>query len=155
MLSNYELAHMAKKHKVKLNFCNYKDLMPKYKYGSFNGIINMDSSPPDDGNVAGSHWIVLVIRNGHCFYCDSFGQPPPLEIQLFIKSQNCKHYGINKTTFQHLDSTMCGYFAFGLMLALKRHKGSLYDICDDYISIFDVKNTKLNDKIVMKFIDSS
>lgn len=154
MLSNFEIEDICKKRNIKLNYCNFKDKLPNRKYKSFNGIINLDSSSPYDGNPSGSHWTALIIKNRHAFYYDSFGIIYPQEVLNFCKFQNVKHLAYSTKEIQNIDDQHCGYFCIGLLQYVKlhtKHDKDLYDIVQNYLEIFN-EDTKQNTSILEEYL---
>ena len=155
MLSNFEISKITKQHNIKLNYVGYKDLIPAKKYKTFNGIINMDSSDPNDiGGPSGTHWVSLIIRNNQSIYVDSFGCIEPLEIKEFVNQNGLEHFGYNTTQIQDIKDDHCGYYCIALLLFIKHNKGELYDVVDKFINLFD-SNTKKNAKILRNYLTSN
>ena len=131
MLSNFQIDDLAKEHKIKLNYCSFKDTLPKRKYKTFYGIVNLDSSGTD-----GSHWLALIIRDGLAFYCDSFGQIYPTEIEAFCRYQQVKHLAYNTKEIQYINDFHCGFYALSLLYFVQHNKGNLYDVVEEYLQMF-------------------
>ena len=152
MLTNDEIENECKKHNIKLNFCNFKDLLPKRKYKFFNGIINLQSSETNGKYNCGSHWLGLVIRFDNAFYFDSFGEVPPTEITDFVKLQGLHHFGYNTKEIQNMNSERCGWFCIGLLNYLKGStKDNFYQKVDEYLNLYST-DTKLNDAININYL---
>lgn len=56
--------------------------------------------------ISNGHWVALKVGKSKSYYFDSFGQPPPREIELGVK--NLHH---NRTQIQALNQTHCGIYA--------------------------------------------
>ena len=73
------------------------------------GIINLNTS-----YQSGSHWTCFYHdSNNHCYYFDSFGEPPPVELLKYLKSdsdfnQDLPSIKRNSLTVQHDHSSECG-----------------------------------------------
>ena len=157
MLSNIQIEKQMKNMKIPLNYCGFKDLIPKRKSlnGNWFGIINMDSSVPNFHNPSGgTHWVSLVIINQNAFYNDSFGFDCPVEIMSFIKCCNIKHYGYNNFDIQNINDDHCGYYSMSFIKWMYENYAkynTIYDCANDYINKFDT-NTKNNLNILKTII---
>ena len=74
------------------------------------GIINLNTS-----YQSGSHWTCFYnnANNNDCYYFDSFGEPPPVELLKYLKSdsdfnQDLPSIKRNSLTVQHDHSSECG-----------------------------------------------
>lgn len=106
-------------------------------------IANLDPSYMD-----GSHWVALIYRPypKKDVYFDSYGRPPPLEIERRLK----KDYKRNKIQLQHSFSTACGQWCIFFCCALFSNH-ALKKISD----FFDRQSDLLvNDYIVNNFVNS-
>ena len=67
------------------------------------GILNLDVSKNN-----GTHWVCYYKNNEKCYYFDSFGLDPPLELQNYLSSS------IELSTFQiqKFNTHHCGYVGF-------------------------------------------
>ena len=99
----------------------------------------------------GTHWLVLIIKGNNCLYFDSFGMIPRKEIITFCKG---KRLGYSTYIIQDIDSTQCGLYCIALLHFMQSNKGDLYELFNDFINLF-VNNTKLNDKILFKYLKSN
>ena len=83
-LTNYDITNLAKELKIK-NFRGVfmRDTLPDKVNDQECGVVNLDES----GNN-GTHW-VCYYKNSHkgCYYFDSFGLDPPIELQHYLNSQ--------------------------------------------------------------------
>ena len=72
------------------------------------GIMNLNTS-----SEPGSHWTCYYSNDTNVFYFDSFGEPPPIELLKYLKSdlEFSKDLPVikrNALTVQHDQSTECG-----------------------------------------------
>lgn len=91
--------------------CFSKDLIRPGKLGF--SIVNLQSSKQRtfDGQSNGTHWtLVLYLPDKSCYYFDSFGFPPPLE--LTRGNIKCVY---NTAEYQPLGSDLCGYYVLYVM----------------------------------------
>lgn len=135
-LSNFDLMEILDKQNLPINGIFSKDRLPSLKKGFY--IINIQSS--DDGN--GTHWTCLYYDNDDNIYFDSFGFPPPMEVQQYLKS-----YIYNDKQIQNMDSTACGYYciAFIKYLHNKKNKNEAFE---NFLKIF--KTNKLYNDVILK-----
>ena len=137
MLTNFELDHIAKIYDIPLVGVFQKDLLP-YPPKSGNYIVNLQSSK--DGN--GSHYCLLILEET-TFYIDSFGAPPPIEIERFILAFKPLHYGYNKEIIQDLENESCGYYCLCFLLYRKHTTGNIFQVALQYINEYKKNKPKL------------
>ena len=151
MISNFDLEKLAKFYKLPLvSICMKNELPPKPIDGCY--IVNLQSST--DGS--GSHWVSMFVWKSICYYFDSFGAPPPLEIINFIKKKKGSHLYFNNFIIQDLKSSNCGYFSLALLLYMyeNRQNSNLKDAFNKFVNNFADDTTK-NDDILKSFFASS
>ena len=78
------------------------------------GGINLDKA-----SGGGTHWTAIGFKNGNLYYFDSFGQPPPLEIERFAKSHRLP-LKFNKSILQDPDDVSCGFWVIKWILSMAR-----------------------------------
>lgn len=141
-ISNVELIEICKEYNIDLNVC----MKDQFRFGNKYNIVNLQ-----DKGQGGSHWVCVICSAKSCFYFDSFGCSPPVDVHdELIKHYKVIHY--NAYIVQNLKSFMCGYFCLGLILTI--HFNSNKDIItnsNDYINLF-VDNTKLNNGILVNYL---
>ena len=73
-------------------------------------ILNIDHS-----NNNGTHWVSLFIKNGVCYYFDSYGFAPPLEIIDY-----CNNFIIDYSTYQIQmpGEVICGHYCIYVLYRL-------------------------------------
>jgi hypothetical protein len=144
MLSNFELESIAKTYQIPLVGVYQKDMLP-YPAKQGNYIVNLQSST--EGN--GTHYTCFVLdENKHAFYYDSFGAPPPKEVDTFVISFKPIHYAYNKEIIQDLKNECCGYYCLSFFLYRKHHnKEVIFNTALDYIKLFK-DNTMKNLEIL-------
>lgn len=142
-LTNYEIINICNKLNISLNQVCMKDELTDLKLGNY--IINLENH-----NDKGSHWCCFILDYNISLYFDSFGAPPPLEVEQIIKIYYPKIY-YNQEIIQDINSKLCGYYCIGLLYYIKTnpHK-NLLSSADDYIKLFK-DNTKLNDNILRSY----
>jgi hypothetical protein len=144
-LTNFELITLCKIFKIKLNGVFLKDQLSNPQWGNY--IINLASS--NDG-TGGTHWVGLQLGPGGSFYFDSYGAPPPKEVDAFIKQagSTCSY---NNWIIQDLDSHFCGFFCIGFFHYLAKHnKLPINEKSNNFINLFE-DDTKSNDMILKRY----
>lgn len=106
-------------------------------------VINMQGF--NQGDKKGTHWVALAVLPRNSIYFDSFGEPPPLDVQKFVP-QNSTMYWSNKMV-QDLNSQGCGYFAL-YFLARVASGESLRKLR----SRFHLDNLPSNDSILREYV---
>lgn len=149
MLSNYELFDIAEYYRLPLNNIYLRDQCPrKIKEGLY--IYNLDDSKQDI--PYGTHWTCSIGDDKELVYFDSFGTPPPIEIDKFIKSKY-KQYGWNNWIIQNIKSEFCGFFCIALFLYVQNQRlkfKSLMDCVNEFINLFE-NDTSKSDKIIQSY----
>lgn len=120
-LSNFEIDDMMKGINGYIG-CRMRDELPSKLDGAKCGVINSDVS-----TGKGIHWTCFYNDGGDWIeYFDSYGLPPPVEAEKFLKSAGQKIV-FNSSQLQAMGSSACGYFCVHYMK--QRDKGvSPYDI---------------------------
>ena len=120
---------------------------------SFNGVYSRDNLPKtikkgvyeinlDEYEDAGTHWIVLYVKNRKVVYFDSFGvEPVPKEIIKFMKN---KDIIANIFRLQAYDSIMCGYYCIEFINYMLKGKTL------DYTNLFSPNDFKKNDQVIKR-----
>jgi hypothetical protein len=141
-LTNIQLENLA----IEYNIPNFKCIMnnelPKKPMKNANYVVNLENN-----NESGSHWCVVLVRNGKKLYGDSFGCVPTLEVTDFFHKSKGK-YMFNSLIVQDLHSNDCGLFALGLIIYCHIGDGDLFTNGDNYYNMFNPVNLKQNDKII-------
>lgn len=114
-------------------------------------IINMDASDSAGGGH-GTHWVGLWCGVQDAIYFDSFGAPPPVEVQDYI-FRRYRRYGYNAWIIQDYDSNACGLYvvAFANAVAPQRGGRLLKDAANNFVNLFG-ENTKNNDQLLLTLI---
>lgn len=125
----------------------YDELPTKPNTDSYSLVINTDSS-----HEPGNHWLVLLCKNNHYYFFDSFGRQFDDEtfptafstaIKNYIQSKRIK---FNGEILQQLTSNTCGYHC--VYFIEKMVDNSFKDILADFGD-----NLKQNDKIVTDYVN--
>ena len=150
MLSNFDLEELATNYGIELNAIVMKDELARIKPRNGNYFVNLQSS--DEGS--GTHWVCLIVRNKNCFYCDSFGMPPPTDVIDFCKKIPKSTLGFSIENIQNIETETCGWYGLGLLIFIKRYKiPNIYMASSDYLKMFN-EDTLDNNKILIKYFKS-
>jgi hypothetical protein len=115
-----------------------KNELPKKIKDNECGVINLaDSDNP------GTHWVCYFNRDDldYVLYFDSYGLPPPLEVESYLKTSN-KKIQYNTGEIQSSDTVLCGVYCIYVIRELhsgKNYYDVLFDKFDPYPS-YDNEN---------------
>lgn len=141
-LSNFEIMDLIKHNKLNYYFDGVysKDQLPELKPTNFY-IINLQDS--DDGG--GTHWCSFYYSKLQSIYFDSYGFPPPKEVESKIGN-----YIYNDGQLQDMDASSCGYYALSFIKFLhdKTNKEEAFKI---FLKLFKNETIK-NDKILYNLL---
>ena len=86
-------------------------------------ILNLDHSRNN-----GTHWTCVFIENGVCYYFDSFGFSPPIEVEEYLRKFDKRYY--NSFEIQKGNQVICGHFC--IYMLIKLNDGiNFYEILDE------------------------
>ena len=145
-LSNFDIIDIIKQLQLDYCFCGVysKDQLPPTQELIRTKFYIVNMQDHDEGE--GTHWVVFYYNKPlTSIYFDSFGFPPPEDVEEVIKE-----YIYNDEDIQDLESTACGYFciAFIKFLHDKQDKQEAYKA---FVKIFKL-DTSQNDRILQKLI---
>src|SRR5437867_12697489 len=123
-LSNFQIIDKCIKLKIKnLKGVFMRNELPNNKI-SYNEcfILNLDDK---DGNVI--HLTCVFIKNGACYYFDSFGFPTPIEVNEYLRKFNKRYY--NSFEIQKGNQVICGHFCIYMLIKLNKNI-DFYEILD-------------------------
>jgi len=114
-LSNFEIEDATKKIGLK-NFRGLflRDTLPEKPKRNECAIINLDDT---SGN--GTHWVVWFKRGNDKFYFDSFGLPPPTELNNFLNGD--VFYPTEQ--IQPRQEVFCGHLCLFVLKEMQKGKG--------------------------------
>ena len=153
-ISNFDIIELCKSVNLPLVGVYSKDELPNIiKPGSY--YVNLQDS--SEGN--GTHWVMFYIdsKMKNAIYFDSFGYPPPIEIENFLSK--FKNVPYSNRHIQDIKSTNCGLFCICLDLYLKYYAEKNLNLLDNYFKFINLfsHHTESNDEILkniyFKFID--
>jgi hypothetical protein len=116
--TNFQLAEICDKHNIPLvGVYSKNDLPDKPIDGGY--IVNLSDSHDEHGRqLPGTHWVAFWVEKKKCCYFDSFGVPPPLAVQAFLKSM--VRYPYSNITIQNLNSSVCGWYCIHFLVYMDR-----------------------------------
>jgi hypothetical protein len=119
--TNHELAEVCQKHGISLvGVFSKNDLPKKHQEGGY--IINLSDSHDESGNpLPGTHWVAFWVERNKCCYFDSFGCPPPVTVQRFLKRYG--RYPYCALVLQNMNSTVCGWYCIDFLVHMCSHRG--------------------------------
>jgi hypothetical protein len=148
MISNFEIEDICRDLKLDCEGVYSKDRLPKYRT---NGGYYVNLQDFNDGN--GTHFTFFFIEpKANPIYFDSFGMPPPIEVDEFLGSS--KEIMYNNRDIQDLKSQKCGWFCIALHYFLTYEQDSRKSLEENYsnfLSSWSV-DTSNNDKILNQYL---
>lgn len=145
--NNLELMEIMQDLNMDLVGIFMKDTLPdKLKAGNY--IVNLNS----EGEI-GSHWVCFKVIGKNVYYFDSFGGYPVQSV-MDTSEQNKMKVFYSTKQYQHIDSELCGWFCVAFFHLTKTVKNKdMGDKLIEFDNLFKT-NTKLNDKILIKYVKS-
>lgn len=148
MLTNYQLEELAKRMRIPLEFCGFKDELPKKLKANRAYIINMDDSIDEKTGKEseGTHWTCFQFvkhPNGkeQSIYFDSFGAPPPQVVSQRMQSSFGLKYLPNTTkNIQSMMAYACGWYCLAFLHFINAYSGrscDLYRDTEEFLACFD------------------
>jgi len=140
LLNSFDIEQLCRRHDIKMNHIYCRDEIPQHLHDGWY-ILNLDRA-----SGAGTHWCTFMVNNGNNnnLYFDSFGFPPPNELEHLLKT-----YTYNTKKIQDLNSDSCGWFC---LMAIKycEDRGNGPRPFNQFLSLFSDKST-INEKILENF----
>ena len=103
-LTNYDIINLANELKISdFRGVFMRDTLPSKVNTIECGVLNLDISKNN-----GTHWVCYYKSKDKCYYFDSFGLGPPIELQSYLSSN------VELSTFQiqKFNTHHCGYTSF-------------------------------------------
>lgn len=143
MDTDSELRALAERLHVPLVWIGNKDLLDadERKKGCF--IVNLQDDMDSEGNdLPGTHWTAFLIDEGGAAYSDSFGFPPPSQVQKFLRP--LRPYPYTSAQIQNTQTGHCGRYAVFFLYYMNRngHHKSMDKRVDDYMSLWSADSSK-------------
>lgn len=97
----------------------------------------------------GTHWTAAYCTNKAVAYFDSFGAPPPVEIEAFLKRAN-PTYMFNNWIIQDPSATSCGLYCVAFLNFLHNLGGvSVFKKAEVFAQLFG-DDTRKNEQILQE-----
>lgn len=142
MDSDAELKNIARRLHIPLVWIGNKDLLPDDNTEAGGYIVNLQDDMDADGNdLPGTHWTAFLIDSGECAYSDSFGFPPPAQVQKFL--QPYRPYSYTSTQIQNTQTGHCGKYCLFFLHYMLNSDIPMEDRLNTYISLWS-QDTKKN-----------
>lgn len=143
--TNFELIQEAKKSGLPLVGVFNKDQLPKVPQNGFY-IINLQDSQDEYGqDLDGTHWTVIYIEGRDACYFDSFGFPPPLEVQSFLKPY--VPYPFNRQQIQNERGGYCGVYVLYFMYYMTIHRAIIPNLRKRFTTFIRVWSVDVEDNL--------
>jgi hypothetical protein len=144
MLTDDQIYDLAKKMDIPLERCCFKSELAdkKLKYNK-SYIVNMQNELDEHGKPnEGTHYVCCQANkypNGKIskIYFDSYGMPPPQEVEIFLGTGFVPH---SKIDIQSLMNGACGYYCLAFLHfinAFEHRSKDLYTDAHDFTDLFD------------------
>ncbi len=156
MLTNLQIEELAIKMKVPLEYCGFKNLLPKKIKTNKAYIINMDDDVCKDTGIVsgGTHWtsfIVMEYPNGkkEGMYFDSYGTPPPEVVKERLMDNFKMKVPYNTKDIQSLMNEACGWYCLAFqhfINAYQNRSKNLYWDVEEFLSLFEDLNESVDFK---------
>lgn len=134
-LSNFDIMDLLKKNNVSVNDIIMKDYDGVLKKGFY--IVNLD-----DTGGAGTHWTAFYFDGKLNIYFDSFGLPPPKNIEKLLGN-----FIYNTEHIQHIESILCGYYCLLFVKYLFNSRSKYYRF-SEFVNLFYLPHK--NEEILKK-----
>ncbi len=143
-LSNTQIVSLARRHRLKVDGIYLRDDIPK-NVGIKDGftVFNLDHRHQHD---SGTHWTAAYASAEGCVYFDSFGMPPSIEIEEFIKRRFPAFY-YNHRELQDYYAGTCGLWCLAFGNYVRHSPEHLVKAANDFINLF-TKDTQENERIL-------
>lgn len=143
--TNFELMKEAQKYGLPLVGVFNKDEMPRIVQRGFY-VINLQDSKDEFGNdLGGTHWTVIYIEGKEACYFDSFGFPPPLEIQNFLKP--FVPYPFNRQQIQNERGGYCGVYVLYFMYYMTINRPTIPNLRKRFNSFLRLWSCRVEDNL--------
>jgi hypothetical protein len=111
-------------------------------------IINLD-----DSSNSGTHWCCFSTFDNNVCYYDSYGGPPPIEVDNYIKQATNKNkYEVNKAQIQDLGSEYCGWFCCLFLWFIVNTEGTIKNKIKHFNHMFNSYDLSDNKDKLLKYL---
>jgi hypothetical protein len=137
LLTSYDIEELCQRYDIKMNGIYCRDEIPPHVHEGWY-ILNMDKVSGE-----GTHWCCWRIGDNNMYF-DSFGFPPPKELETKLKT-----YTYNAKKIQNLNSDSCGWFCL-MCIKYCEDRGNSARAFNQYLSLFSDKSAT-NEKLLENF----
>ena len=116
MSTNTELEKIARGHGIYLKGIFLNNEIGNLKAAPGFYIFNLDRKKTNGDS--GTHWVCAYCLPGLALYCDSFGQPPTMEVENWLNT-GFHMFKYTNRQVQDLDSDQCGLFCLSFGAAIQ------------------------------------
>jgi hypothetical protein len=164
-LTNIQVFDLAKRMRVPLVFCDFKSKLKdtQLQYNK-SYIVNLENEFDEHGHRnEGSHYTAFQVNrypNGKIekVYFDSYGQPPPLEVEAFVGGK----IPYNTRDCQSLMNNACGFYCLSFLHFINSYEErskDLYSDCEAFTNLFEdlekSNDWKKNEWVLKNFFRSA
>ena len=135
-LNNKDISNLMRHFKIPYHGCYIKDELPRRLSNGFY-IINLNGK---------SHWTALLKNGPEYYYFDSFGFPPPQEVERQIN--DCIW---NTKDIQSMASSSCGYYVVAWCRFIL-HPKNKEEAFGTFLHLFSSKNLMENENILASLL---
>jgi hypothetical protein len=140
LLTSYNIDELCVQYDIKIQGIYCRDEIPEHLHEGWY-ILNLDKQSGD-----GTHWCCWYIGENNLYF-DSFGFPPPKELEHKLKT-----FTYNAKKIQNLNSDSCGWFCL-YTIKYCEERGNAPRAFHQYLSLFSDKYAT-NEKILERaFLD--
>ena len=108
MMTNFDLERECRRLNLPLVGIFNKDTLPMIRRDGYY-IINLQDDYHSNGqDLMGTHWTVFGVQKNKAAYFDSFGFPPPIQVENFLKPYSPFPYSSRQ--IQSMQSGVCGKY---------------------------------------------
>lgn len=138
VLSSYEIQEICTKNDIRFNGIYCRNEIPKVLQEGWY-VLNLDKASGD-----GTHWCCWCCGKTMNLYFDSFGFPPPTDLEKRLGT-----YTYNSKKIQNMNSDSCGWFC---LMAIKycEDRGNTLRAFNQFLSLFSDASSK-NEKILENY----
>lgn len=107
----------------------------------------------DDSSGTGTHWTAFSTFDKNVCYYDSYGGPPPIDADNYIKrATGLKKYNINRAQIQELNTTYCGWFCCFFLWFIMNTEGTINSKIKHFNYMFNSDDLKQNKNKLLNYI---
>jgi len=139
LLTSYAIDELCVQYDIKIQGIYCRDEIPEHLHEGWY-ILNLDKQSGD-----GTHWCCWYIGENNLYF-DSFGFPPPKELEHKLKT-----FTYNAKKIQNLNSDSCGWFCL-MSISYCEDRGNTYRAFNQFLTLFCDKPA-VNEKILEQYFD--